>query len=136
MHWKIHKRGARRDRRAEALDRRLELACAIGTVPAITFAAAAPLPDDLDEMFLAGFVRREPVRLVKAITVDVEVPASAEIVLEGYVDVGERRREGPFGDHTGYYSLADHYPGFHLTCVTRRAAPIYQTTIVGPPPMD
>ncbi len=136
MHWQIHKHGAHHHRRAEALDRRLEVACAIGSDPAITFAAAAPLPDDLDEMFLAGFVRREPVRLVKAITVDVEVPASAEIVLEGYVDVGERRREGPFGDHTGYYSLADDYPVFHLTCVTRRAAPIYQTTIVGPPPME
>jgi len=136
MHWQIHKHGAHHHRRAETRGRRLEVACALGTDPAITFAAAAPLPDDVDEMFLAGFVRREPVPMVKGITVDVEVPANAEIVLEGYVDPGERRREGPFGDHTGYYSLADDYPVFHLTCLTRRERPIYQTTIVGPPPME
>jgi 4-hydroxy-3-polyprenylbenzoate decarboxylase len=136
MHWQIHKHGAHHHRRAETLGRRLEAACALGADPAITFAAAAPLPDDVDEMFLAGFVRREPVPMVKGVTVDVEVPASAEIVLEGYVDPGERRREGPFGDHTGYYSLADDYPVFHLTAVTHRTRPIYQTTIVGPPPME
>lgn len=136
MHWQIHKHGAHHHRRAEGLGRRLEVACAIGADPAIVFAAAAPLPDDVDEMFLAGFVRREPVKMVKCITVGVEVPATAEIVLEGYVDPGERRREGPFGDHTGYYSLADDYPVFHLTCITRRERPIYQTTIVGSPPME
>lgn len=136
MHWQIHKHGAHHHRRAEAQKARLEVACAIGTDPALTLAAAAPLPDDVDEMFLAGFVRRAPVKMVKGITVDLEVPASAEIVLEGYVDPGERRREGPFGDHTGYYSLADEYPVFHLTCVTHRRLPIYQTTIVGPPPME
>jgi 4-hydroxy-3-polyprenylbenzoate decarboxylase len=136
MHWQIHKHGAHHHRRAEERRRRLEVACAIGTDPALTFAAAAPLPDDVDEMLLAGFVRREPVPLVKCVTVDVEVPATAEIVLEGYVDPEERRREGPFGDHTGYYSLADDYPVFHLTCLTRRESPIYQTTIVGPPPME
>jgi 4-hydroxy-3-polyprenylbenzoate decarboxylase len=136
MHWQIHKHGAHHHRLAEAGGRRLEVACAIGADPAITFAAAAPLPDDLDEMLLAGFIRRDPVAMVKGVTVDVEVPAHAEIVLEGYVDPEERRREGPFGDHTGYYSLADDYPVFHLTAVTHRDRPIYQTTIVGPPPME
>ncbi|MGH9748693.1 MAG: menaquinone biosynthesis decarboxylase [Candidatus Polarisedimenticolia bacterium] len=136
MHWQIHKHGAHHHRLAEGRGRRLEVACAIGCEPAVTFAAAAPLPDDVDEMLLAGFVRREPVRMVRCLTVDVEVPAHAEIVLEGYVDPGERRREGPFGDHTGYYSLADDYPVFHLTCVTHRERPIYQTTIVGAPPME
>ena len=136
MHWQIHKHGAHHHRVAEAGGRRLEVACALGTDPSLTFAAAAPLPDDVDEMLLAGFIRREPVAMVKGVTVDVEVPAHAEIVLEGYVDPGERRREGPFGDHTGYYSLADEYPVFHLTAVTHRERPIYQTTIVGPPPME
>ena len=136
MHWQIHKHGAHHHRRAEERGRRLEVACAIGAEPSLVFAAAAPLPDDVDEMFLAGFVRREPVSMVKGVTVDVEVPANAEIVLEGYVDPHERRREGPFGDHTGYYSLPDDYPVFHLTCLTRRQSPIYQTTIVGPPPME
>jgi 4-hydroxy-3-polyprenylbenzoate decarboxylase len=124
MHWQIHKHGAHHHRRAEERGRRLQVACAIGADPSLVFAAAAPLPDDVDEMFLAGFVRREPVPMVKGVTVDLEVPASAEIVLEGY------------GDHTGYYSLPDDYPVFHLTCVTRRRQPIYQTTIVGPPPME
>jgi 4-hydroxy-3-polyprenylbenzoate decarboxylase len=136
MHWQIHKHGAHHHSRAERGGRRLEVACALGADPALVFAAAAPLPDDVDEMFLAGFVRREPVKMVKCVSVDLEVPATAEIVLEGYVDPGERRREGPFGDHTGYYSLADDYPVFHLTCVTRRERPVYQTTIVGPPPME
>jgi 4-hydroxy-3-polyprenylbenzoate decarboxylase len=136
MHWQIHKHGAHHHRRALERGRRLEVACAIGADPALVFAAAAPLPDDVDEMFLAGFVRRDPVPLVKAVTVDVDVPAAAEIVLEGYVDPGETRREGPFGDHTGYYSLPDDYPVFHLTCITHRRDPIYQTTIVGPPPME
>jgi 4-hydroxy-3-polyprenylbenzoate decarboxylase len=136
MHWQIHKHGAHHHRRAEAGGRRLEVACAVGAEPSLVFAAAAPLPDDVDEMFLAGFVRREPVPMVKAITVDLEVPATAEFILEGYVELSERRREGPFGDHTGYYSLADDYPVFHLTCLTHRRSPVYQTTIVGPPPME
>jgi len=136
MHWQVHKHGAHHHRRAGERGRRLEVACAIGADPALVFAAAAPLPDDVDEMFLAGFVRREPVPLVRGVTVDVQVPAAAEYVLEGYVDPGETRREGPFGDHTGYYSLADDYPIFHLTCITHRRNPIYQTTIVGPPPME
>ena len=136
MHWQIHKHGAHHHRRAEERGRRLQVACAIGAEPSLVFAAAAPMPDDVDEMFLAGFVRREPVPMVKGVTVDLEVPASAEIILEGYVDPAERRREGPFGDHTGYYSLPDAYPVFHLTCLPRRRQPIYQTTIVGPPPME
>ncbi|HEU4403333.1 MAG TPA: menaquinone biosynthesis decarboxylase [Candidatus Polarisedimenticolia bacterium] len=136
MHWQIHKHGAHHHRLSEERSRRLEVACALGADPALVFAAAAPLPDGVDEMFLAGFVRREPVPMVRCVSVDVEVPATAEIVLEGYVDPQERRREGPFGDHTGYYSLADEYPVFHLTCVTHRERPIYQTTIVGPPPME
>ncbi len=95
-----------------------------------------PLPDDLDEMLVAGFIRRKGVEMVRCETVDLEVPANSEIVLEGYVDPGERRTEGPFGDHTGFYSLADEYPVLHLTAVTHRRDPIYQTTIVGRPPME
>ncbi|HEU4949445.1 MAG TPA: UbiD family decarboxylase, partial [Candidatus Deferrimicrobiaceae bacterium] len=99
-------------------------------------AATAPLPEDVDEMLFAGFLRREPVELVRCRTCDIEVPAHAEVILEGYVDPDELRTEGPFGDHTGYYSLADNYPVFHLTCVTRRKEPIYPATIVGKPPME
>ena len=95
-----------------------------------------PLPPDLDEMMLAGFLRQKPVEMVKCETSDIEVPANAEIVLEGYVELGEIRREGPFGDHTGFYSLEDDYPVFHVTCITHRKDPIYATTIVGPPPME
>ena len=94
------------------------------------------MPEGLDELMLAGFLRRERVELVKCVTVDLEVPANAQIVLEGYVEPGERRREGPFGDHTGFYSHADDYPVFHLTCITQRKAPIYLTTVVGIPPME
>ncbi|MDP9053942.1 MAG: UbiD family decarboxylase, partial [Acidobacteriota bacterium] len=91
---------------------------------------------DLDEMMIAGFLRGKPVEMVKCHTIDLEVPANAEIVLEGYVELGELRTEGPFGDHTGYYSLADEYPVFHVTCVTQKKDPVYATTIVGPPPME
>ncbi len=115
---------------------RLEVAVAIGTDPAVTYAATAPLPGIVDEMMFAGFLRGEPVEMVKCLTVDLEVPADAEIVLEGYVDPGERRTEGPFGDHTGYYSLADEYPVFHVTAMTTRRDPVYSTTIVGIPPME
>jgi len=94
------------------------------------------MPEGLDELMLAGFLRRERVDLVKCVTVDLEVPANAQIVLEGYVEPGERRREGPFGDHTGFYSHPDDYPIFHLTCVTSRKEPIYLTTVVGVPPME
>jgi 4-hydroxy-3-polyprenylbenzoate decarboxylase len=115
---------------------RMEVAVAIGTDPALTFAAIVPAPPDVEEFLIAGFLRNKPVELVKCETVDIEVPASAEIVLEGYVDLAELRTEGPFGDHTGFYSLEDTYPVFHVTCVTHRENPIYATTIVGKPPME
>ncbi len=133
MHWHIHKDGAENFR---AAGKRIEVAVAIGTDPATTYAATAPLPKGIDEMMLAGFLKGSPVEMVKCRTVDMEVPATAEIILEGYVEKGELRREGPFGDHTGYYSLAGDYPVFHLTCVTHRRDPIYATTIVGRPPME
>lgn len=115
---------------------KMEVAVAIGTEPALTFSAIVPAPPDIEEFIVAGFLRQKPVELVKCETVDLEVPASAEIVLEGYVKLDELRSEGPFGDHTGFYSLADEYPVFHLTCVTHRKDPIYSTTIVGKPPME
>jgi len=109
---------------------------ALGADPAVIYSATAPLPPDLDEMIFAGFLRRKAVEMVKCKTVDLEVPAQAEFILEGYVDCSEIRREGPFGDHTGYYSLADDYPVFHLTCLTRKAKPVYPATVVGRPPME
>lgn len=138
MHWQTHKQGAEHYRRALAAGgpERMEVAVAIGSDPATMFSAVLPLPPDLDEMLFAGFLRNKPVDLVKCETVDLEVPANAEIVLEGYVTLGETRTEGPFGDHTGFYSLADEYPVFHVSCVTQRKDPIYATTIVGPPPME
>lgn len=137
MHWHIHKNGAEnyRDAKARGLAR-LEAAVAIGTDPVLTYAATAPLPRDIDEMVFAGFLRHKSVELTKCVTVDLEVPATSEIVLEGYVDLGERRREGPFGDHTGYYSLEDDYPVFHIQCITHRKNPIYAATVVGRPPME
>jgi len=115
---------------------KMDVAVAIGTDPALTFSAIVPAPPDIEEYMIAGFLRQSPVELVKCETVDLEVPASAEIVLEGFVKLDELRTEGPFGDHTGFYSLADEYPVFHLTCVTHRKDPIYSTTIVGKPPME
>jgi 4-hydroxy-3-polyprenylbenzoate decarboxylase len=115
---------------------RMEVAVAIGTDPAITFSAIVPAPPDVEEYLIAGFLRQKPVELVKCETVDLEVPASAEIVLEGHVHLDELRTEGPFGDHTGFYSLEDLYPVFHLSCITHRKDPIYSTTIVGKPPME
>ena len=115
---------------------KLEVAVAIGTEPASTFAAIVPVPPEVDEFIVAGFLRESPVELVKCETVDLEVPAHAEIVLEGYVRLDELRTEGPFGDHTGFYSLADDYPVFHVSCITHRKDPIYSTTIVGKPPME
>jgi 4-hydroxy-3-polyprenylbenzoate decarboxylase len=114
----------------------LDVAVAIGTEPALTFSAIVPAPPEVEEFIVAGFLRQKPVELVKCETVDLEVPATAEIVLEGYVKLDELRTEGPFGDHTGFYSLEDEYPVFHLTCVTHRKNPIYSTTIVGKPPME
>jgi 4-hydroxy-3-polyprenylbenzoate decarboxylase len=115
---------------------KLECAVAIGTDPTLTFAAIVPAPPDIEEFLISGFLRHKPVELVKCETVDLEVPATSEIVLEGYVDLDELRPEGPFGDHTGFYSLEDLYPVFHVTCVTHRKDPIYATTIVGKPPME
>ena len=115
---------------------RLEVAVAIGTDPATTFAAIVPAPPEVEEFMIAGFLRGEPVKIVKCETVDLEVPANAEIILEGYVELGELRSEGPFGDHTGFYTLTDDYPVFHLTCITHRKDPIYAATIVGKPPME
>jgi 4-hydroxy-3-polyprenylbenzoate decarboxylase len=115
---------------------RLEVAVSIGTDPATTFAAIVPAPPEIEEFLIAGFLRGKPVEIVKCETVDLEVPAHAEIVLEGYVELGELRSEGPFGDHTGFYTLTDQYPVFHLTCITHRKNPIYAATIVGKPPME
>jgi 4-hydroxy-3-polyprenylbenzoate decarboxylase len=138
MHWQTHKQGAEHYRRRlkEGKDARMPVAVAIGSDPPTMYSAILPLPPDLDEMMIAGFLRGRPVEMVKCETCDLEVPANAEIVLEGYVEIGEKRREGPFGDHTGFYSLDDDYPVFHVTCVTHRKNPIYATTIVGPPPME
>lgn len=133
MHWHIHKDAAEHYRKKGG---QMPVAIAIGADPATIYAATAPMPHGIDEILLAGFLRKEPVELVKCETVDLEVPARAEIILEGYVDPAETRLEGPFGDHTGYYSLADQYPVFHLTCVTQRKNPVYPATIVGRPPME
>jgi 4-hydroxy-3-polyprenylbenzoate decarboxylase len=114
----------------------MEVAVAIGTEPALTFSAIVPAPPEIEEFIIAGFLRQKPVELVKCETVDLEVPAAAEIVIEGYVKLDELRTEGPFGDHTGFYSLEDEYPVLHVTCITHRKNPIYSTTIVGKPPME
>lgn len=138
MHWQTQKHGAEHYRSARAKNRqgKLEVAVAIGADPATCFAGILPVPPDLDEFLFSGFMRREPVELVTCKTVDLEVPANAEIVLEGYVKLDELRTEGPFGDHTGFYSLEGQYPVFHVTCVTHRKEPVYLTTIVGPPPQE
>ena len=133
MHWQKHKQG-----RAHAAKwgRRIPVAVAIGADPAITYSATAPLPPIVDEISLAGFLRGRAVRMVRCRTIDLKVPADAEFVLEGYVDNDDIRIEGPFGDHTGVYSLADRYPTFHVQCVTHRRDPIYAATVVGRPPME
>ncbi len=136
MHWHVHKDGAHNFREYEQRGQKMEVAVAIGTDPAVTYAATAPLPPGVDEMLLAGFLRRRPVKMVPAVTVNLEVPAEAEIILEGYIDPRERRLEGPFGDHTGYYSLPDQYPVFHVTALTHRKNAVYSTTVVGRPPME
>lgn len=138
MHWQKHKQGAEHYRRfvAEGKQARMPVAVAIGSDPATIYSAVLPLPPAIDEMLFAGFLRSKAVEMVKCETCDLEVPANSEIVLEGYVAHGELRREGPFGDHTGFYSLDDDYPVFHIECITHRKNPIYPTTIVGPPPME
>jgi 4-hydroxy-3-polyprenylbenzoate decarboxylase len=137
MHWQTHKVGTRHYRiSGERGEDRLPVAVALGADPATIWTGSAPLPPDMDEMIVAGFLREDGVDLVKGKTVDLMIPAQAEIVLEGYVVPGEERAEGPFGDHTGYYSMTDLYPVFHVTCLTRRRDPIYPATIVGRPPME
>ena len=133
MHWQIHKDGAAHLRDS---DGRVEVAIAIGTDPAVTYSATAPLPPNIDEMLFAGFLRGDNVDMVPCRTVDVEVPANAEFVIEGYVDATDIRPEGPFGDHTGFYTPVDGYPTLHVTAMSHRRHPIYATTIVGPPPME
>ena len=136
MHWHVHKDGSHYYREYCEAGRRMPVAVAIGADPATIYAATAPLPRHADEMILAGFIRNRPVAMARCLTVDMEVPAEAEFVLEGYVDPGEVRLEGPFGDHTGYYSLPDYYPVFHITAVTHRKNPVYCATLVGRPPME
>jgi 4-hydroxy-3-polyprenylbenzoate decarboxylase len=137
MHWQRHKVGAAHWRAMAERRETMPVAIALGGDPASIYAASAPLPPTIDEFLFAGFLRKEPVRLAKAVTCDLDVPAEAEIVLEGYVDPGEALvMEGPFGDHTGFYSLADLYPQVHITAVTMRAEPIWPHTIVGRPPME
>jgi 4-hydroxy-3-polyprenylbenzoate decarboxylase len=124
MHWHIHKDGSHYFQEYRKRGKRMPVAVAIGTDPATTYAATAPLPRGIDEVILAGFIRRKPVPMVRCLTVDLEVPAEAEFILEGYVDPDELRIEGPFGDHTGYYSLVGEYPVFHVTAVTHRKNPV------------
>jgi len=136
MHWQVHKVGARHGKRYYERNERMPVAVCLGGDPAYTFAATAPLPDGLDEVLFAGFVRKKSVELVKCETCDLEVPADVDFVLEGYVQPGEMRDEGPFGDHTGYYTPVDQYPVFHLSAITYRKDAIYPATIVGVPPME
>lgn len=136
MHWQVHKVGARHGKMYYEKNEPMPVAVTLGGDPAYTFAATAPLPDGLDEILFAGFVRKKSVELVKCETIDLEVPADVDFVLEGYVQPGELRAEGPFGDHTGFYTNVDDYPVFHLTALTHRKQPVYPATIVGIPPME
>lgn len=133
MHWQIHKGGAAHFHKAKKMGKKMDIAVALGPDPAVIYSASAPMPEGLDEMMLAGFIRNKPVEMVSCKTIDLEVPANSQIILEGYIDPSELRMEGPFGDHTGYYSLADMYPVFHVTAMTMRKNPIYPTIIVGAP---
>lgn len=137
MHWHLHKDGRQIYEKYRKMGGKMPVSVALGCDPAITYAATAPLPKFIDEMMFAGWLRKKNVRLVKSKTNDIWVPANAEFIIEGYVDVNEELHiEGPFGDHTGYYSLADLYPAFHVTCITHKKNAIYPTTIVGQPPME
>jgi 4-hydroxy-3-polyprenylbenzoate decarboxylase len=137
MHWQRHKTGAAHMAEMVARGEKMPVCIAIGGDPASMYSASAPLPPNIDEFIFAGFLRRAPVALTKALTCDLEVPADAEFVIEGYIDPAEELVvEGPFGDHTGYYSEADLYPRVHVTAITMRKNPIYATTIVGRPPME
>ena len=137
MHWHKHKVGARHYSEYKKLGKKMPIAVSLGGDPAYTYSATAPLPDNVDEYMLAGFLRKKKVKLVRCITQDIYIPEDVDIVIEGYVDPTEDFIwEGPFGDHTGFYSLADWYPAFHVTCITHRKKAIYPTTIVGIPPME
>ena len=137
MHWQIHKGGADHARKVQKSGQtKMPVSVTVGCDPASVFASICPLPPDVDEMMLAGLLRGKPMEMVKCVSNDLHVPAEAEIVFEGYVDLEDMRVEGPFGDHTGFYSLADDYPTFHLTAVTHRRDPIYMATVVGRPPME
>jgi len=136
MHWQIHKVGARHGKVYYERNERMPVAVTLGGDPALSFSATAPLPDGLDEILFAGFLRRKSIEMVKCKTIDLEVPADVDFVLEGYVQPGEMRLEGPFGDHTGYYTAVENYPVFHLTAITHRKDAVYPTTIVGIPPME
>ena len=137
MHWHKHKVGARHFEEYKRLKKKMPVAVALGGDPALTYAATAPLPDNIDEFLMAGFLRNKPVDMVKAVSQDIDVPADADIIIEGYIDPEEDFIwEGPFGDHTGFYSLADWYPKFHITAITHRKDAVYPATIVGIPPME
>src|SRR6266702_8984725 len=136
MHWQIHKVGARHGKRYYERGERMPVAVTLGGDPVYTFAATAPLPDGLDELLFAGFLRKKSIELVRCKTIDVDVPADVDFVLEGYVQPGEMRPEGPFGDHTGFYTAVEDYPVFHVTAITYRPDAVYTTTIVGRPPME
>ena len=137
MHWHVHKTGARHYDGYRRQGRRMPVAVALGGDPVYAYAATAPMPDNMDEYLLAGFLRRRPVKLVKCVTNDIYVPADCDFVIEGYVDPAEEKAvEGPFGDHTGFYSLEDRYPLFHVTALTRRRDAVYPATVVGIPPQE
>jgi len=136
IHWQVHKVGARHGKVYYERGQRMPVAVTLGGDPAYSFAATAPLPDGLDEILFAGFLRRKSVEMVKCKTIDLEVPADVDLVLEGYVQPGETKPEGPFGDHTGFYTAVEDYPVFHVTAITHRKGAIYPTTIVGIPPME
>ncbi|MDQ6911866.1 MAG: menaquinone biosynthesis decarboxylase [Verrucomicrobiota bacterium] len=136
MHWQVHKVGARHGKVYYERNERMPVAVTLGGDPAYTFAATAPLPDGLDEILFAGFIRKKSVELVKCKTIDLEVPSDVDFVLEGYVQPNETKPEGPFGDHTGFYTALEDYPVFHLTAITHRRDAVYPATIVGIPPME
>jgi 4-hydroxy-3-polyprenylbenzoate decarboxylase len=136
MHFQVHRVGAGNYRKWAARGERMPVAAVIGADPATVFSGLAPVPEGVSNFVFAGFLRSEPVELVPARSVDLEVPANAEVVLEGYVDPTERAVEGPFGDHTGYYSAPEPFPVFHVTCVTHRSRPVYLTTVTGKPPTE
>lgn len=137
MHWHIHKGGAAHFEKYKTRKQKMPVAVVLGGDPLLTYAATAPLPQNIDELLLAGFIRQKPVKLVKAISQDIMLPADSDIVIEGYIDPDEDwQAEGPFGDHTGFYSLQDRYPRMHVTCITHRQNAVYPATIVGVPPME